>query len=693
VPDTFRGHEDEPDLATLLATLWHRRWWIALPLLISLAVTGALLRFLPSVYRAEAVVSVGPNLRLAGLVPGTPEEPVPGDREIDSLAGMLDAEPVRQAALANLHRQGLLAATASPPHAEIVRHTRTRLLLVRAAHPDPAVAAAFANALVEAFLAERRARLQATVREATAVLERQLDEVRRQRSRLEARTARLLAARLEPEGGALVARPESLAALEDELVRARAERAALEAELAALQRSSSAAPAVAGGGALERLIADRAGLERRRAELAGDLGPRHPEVRRLEREIAALDGRIAAERERLFALRRAELARVQERERQLAAGLARLRQEAVRQEELGRELDALRGEISALEQRERDLEARLLEARSRILLAAPALEWIERAKPPQEPDFPRPVPLFSFALAVGGGLGLLLVAVLELISRRVRAGAELERLLGVPVVAVPALPRGLARAVDFADVPLELPDLPPDAALRGVLVRIRPPAAPPARTVALLGVRPGEGTSALALALARRAALDGVPTVLVDGMPRGSRLRARLGLPGGPGLAEALAGGRDPLPLLCDDPLTPLRVLPASADGADPAPVADEAAEVLLGRLRGHFALVVVDVPAPARMEDGLPLMRACDVVVPVVRAGAAPAAVRRLAALLRALGVGAGLAVLLDVRPDRHRGSMVRARRAPGRFPWGPARPTGPADRLKEYFPYSIGC
>lgn len=664
-----RAPEGEPDLAALLRILWRRRLWIAVPTLLALLLALAVLVLAPPRYRAEAVVAVGPALAAPDLVPGAPAPPEPAEREIDSLAGLLAAEPVRAAALDRLRRDGLIGGHAPPPVAEVIRRTRTRLLAVRVEHGDPAIAAAYADTLVEVFLAERRRRLEAAVREATGVVEARLAEVRARREQLERRIAGLVAARLEPEGGALAARPERLALLEDELVRARTERAALEAELAALRGVPEGAPAPGGGGALERLLAMRAELARRQAELAGELGPRHPEVQRLEREVAALDSRIAHERERLFALRRADLVRLRERERRLAAELDRLRAEAARQEELGRELEGLRAGLSDLVARERELERRVEEARTRILLAAPALEWVERARPPDAPAFPRPLPLLGFALLAGGGFGLLAVAVLELLARGVGEPAELERLLEAPVTALPALPPALARRVGLADLPLELPDSPQDAALGRLLAQLGVPAAAPGRTLAVLGCRPGEGTSALALALARHAALHGIATVLVDGHPAGAGLRSRLALPGGPGVGEALSRGLDPLPLLCDDPLTPLRLLPASAGGgAGAAPPAAVAA--LLARLGQRFALVVVDVPAPERTAEGLPFVRAADVVVPVVRARATPVeAVRALAATLAGLGVRPAAAVLLGVAdgppaPVRRAGAVAALRR-----------------------------
>jgi protein-tyrosine kinase len=166
---------------------------------------------------------------------------------------------------------------------------------------------------------------------------------------------------------------------------------------------------------------------------------------------------------------------------------------------------------------------------------------------------------------------------------------------------------------------------------RLLLARVdRAASARPLRTLAVTSCARGEGRSTTSLNLAYAAARDGREVVLVECDLRRPKLAALLDLAPRPGLAEVVEGKAE-----LAQAITRVNGLSVICAGE-----ARDAASVLrsprlgatLDALRASFPLVVFDAPPALAFADASRLAAATDGVLLVVRAGATPREVVRMA-------------------------------------------------------------
>ncbi len=225
------------------------------------------------------------------------------------------------------------------------------------------------------------------------------------------------------------------------------------------------------------------------------------------------------------------------------------------------------------------------------------------------PSFSHTVPTTTFTKASGpkgiiaglGGLlaglavGALIALAIGRLDRYARRPEDIE-IDGVPVVDVDS-------ELDQASVQLLRSEL----ELAGVGTKLA--------VVAVTRARRDEGSSGLALALARAFSGVGTQTTLVSADLRTSRIRTE------PGLSGLLAGSASTPPLVKLDPN--LNWLPEGDSSTLPetlfsAPRVDR----ILRELRDHAAVIVIDAPATLEDSETLPLVACSDVVLLTVRPG-----------------------------------------------------------------------
>ncbi|WP_159943876.1 MULTISPECIES: lipopolysaccharide biosynthesis protein [unclassified Nocardiopsis] len=133
---------------------------------------------------------------------------------------------------------------------------------------------------------------------------------------------------------------------------------------------------------------------------------------------------------------------------------------------------------------------------------------------------------------------------------------------------------------------------------------------------------PGRAGSAAAVNLAAALARTGSETLLVCADPRTDTVGELLGLPEGPGLAEALLDGEDPADLeVRPDAVPRLRVLRYGSPGMN-APVQGTAMPELVRLLRARAEYVVLAAASVGERADVHALAASSDVLLPVVELG-----------------------------------------------------------------------
>lgn len=647
------GDPDEPgrsELRRLVEMMRGRAGLIVSTVLLGLAAGGALLALTPQRWDAEAVVALDARRIQAApsdaLVSRLPNETPALRTELDVIHSRSMAErvlaalgPEMEARLASpswreTRRDRVTALIASlagaaraggraePGDADreaaisalvdnlrATNDNRSYTIFFAYSAPDPASAALIANAYAQAYL-DHRTESQTTATdqvremlgERVAVLREQVAAIETQ---VEAR--RREAGLFDPEGVTLQER--RIGALNLELVAARSERATAEARLAAAREivagAGNAAFDALSSDAVAALRRERDALRREAAEIARAGALKSERLPTLRAALDDVEARLAAETALIVEGLAANVRFTGAREAELETELARMEGQAL-------DIEAARGVVRRLEREaaaSREIYdaflARYKQAIEQSGLAVADAALITPAQPPSAPAAPRIGPTLALALFAGlsGGLGLAFAA--DRLDGRVRSLAATESATRTPVVAhvprsrfprphVAVLDRRRRSAggVDGLRAALTL-----SARMRG------------ARAVAVTSARPREGSSTIALALARSVALSGRKVAYVD---------AGLGRAPSPDIfAKAGADG------LRRDPATGVTRFGLRDPGCEIA-VGGPDFEALIRRLRKDYDLVVIDAPALSEGADAIFSGALADAVILVARWGRA---------------------------------------------------------------------
>ncbi|KQP34985.1 GumC family protein [Methylobacterium sp. Leaf100] len=344
--------------------------------------------------------------------------------------------------------EGLGLSSPLPPEAETgatpalaaltkriaVRRTgKTFIVDVEATSREAAKAALIANAVVESYLAVGAANRAEAANRATAGLSARLVELREDVNRAESRVQAYKA-----ENGLIGTRDvlvtdQQLTQLNAQLAGARVRAADAQARVDGVQRmkeariDAGATEAALASPAIAALRAQYAELSRKQAELANDLGPRHPQVTSIASQIRLSRQLIEQEITRYGQAARTDLARalatVTALERSFDAAKGNtvgLAQASIRLRELDREVEASRAVYEAFLLRAREIgqQARLDVGNARVITQA--VKPIYRSYPPPA------ITLALFGLVAGLLVGVALTLGGDWLKGEMRPPAEAE---------------------------------------------------------------------------------------------------------------------------------------------------------------------------------------------------------------------------------------------------------------------------
>ena len=236
------------------------------------------------------------------------------------------------------------------------------------------------------------------------------------------------------------------------------------------------------------------------------------------------------------------------------------------------------------------------------------------------------------ALLIGGvlglGFGLAFALVRTAFDRRIRPGDAVHEKLGIPVVGMLPLTDGVdadgkgggksggktGRNERFAY----------EEALRALRTNLQfMDVDNPPRVIVITSPMPSDGKSLTACELARTLAASGAPVILVDGDLRRSKVAKNMGLPGGAGLTDVLAGRASLHDVLQKAPGTAsLLVLTAGSIPPNPSEVLGSTRMRALLEDLSSAAMVIVDAPPLLPVTDGAVLTHQADGALLVVRVG-----------------------------------------------------------------------
>jgi len=443
-------------------------------------------------------------------------------------------------------------------HVSVKKTDRSFIVDIDVWSRDPAKAAMLANALAHAYLTESKNSQATAARRATTDLSGRLKELKERLRNAENALAIYKAQNNFVGTQDTLISDQQLSAGNQRLAAARALTLDAQAKYDQIQASrrvaadNGATPEALQSPTIANLRAQYAEARKRYAELTGELGPLHPALRQMEKQVEDLRGTINEEVDRFTTSAKNDLTRARDYEASLNKALdaqkrqsVQMSQASVRLRELDRDVEASRDVYQAFLKRSRETE-------EQESLNTSSARIIGEATLPQRRTFP---PAMSLLAMMGFMLGALAAAAWTVTTDRLspdtaephRLKSETKSSAPPPDVAPPQSPvmaaliekpliarlqesdvirtlGGILASGGIADVTrMDWPTLRMGLPLTAFLSAMREMRAPlvrgsaaPTPVMAVIGAGPAEDRSIAALNIALAAARDGVKVLMID---------------------------------------------------------------------------------------------------------------------------------------------------------------------------------
>lgn len=393
---------------------------------------------------------------------------------------------------------------------------------------------------------------------------------------------------------------------------------------------------------LQRLEEKYADLKAQYVDALGQYGPNFPKVVRLRDQASAMQAFIDQERERTVERIRSDYRAASGRVRLLSESVAQEKQQVGELNQLLIQHNILKRDFDSNQQLYDSLLQHLKDATVAAGLRATNIHVIDTARSPRVPERPRKALNLGLGFMAGLLLGVALAFVQDSLDYSVKTAEEVERLIGLPSLAVipaagsvrpgpyyaltrqngsKASRNGAVALTVLKDSGSALAE-----AYRSLRTSVLFSTAPrPPQMILVTSAHSSEGKTSTALNLVSTLAQRGGQILIVDSDMRKPDVATALGLNEHKGLSGVLTGahGLDEALQQVDD-MPNLWVLAAGPHPPNPAELlSSPAMENLVSELRRRFDHLVFDSPPLLMVTDGTILSAASDGVVLVVEGGA----------------------------------------------------------------------
>lgn len=487
----------------------------------------------------------------------------------------------------------------------------------------PSKAAMIANALADAYLAQRLETKHDRARQTAQWLEKRLGELKEEVRAADAAVEAYRADHGLSAGTAGEVSAQQVSEINSRLVLAKSRLAEADARLTEINNWSKdnkrleAASEVLESRVMQQYKIDEAVLLREISEMSSRYGARHPSMIKVRAELSDLHRKMAAEM--------GVIAQGIKNDRAIAAAqVASLQKELESIEAVRREDDQAHAPLRQLVQQADSSRAILdtfiqsyQKSMQQDLLHQADARVVSYAMVPSEPSFPN-TPLFLSLSVVGAlfaGVGLCLLR--EKLDGTVHSGSMLESMTGFPAYGMVPLVNDKIRGA-IGDYILDHPDSPPAEAVQALRLMIAlrgKPVAP--QTIMVTSSLPGEGKTVLSSWLARSAAKAGEKVLLIDADMRRPAVQAALDLPVKQTLHDYLQGRAASEDIIHPDQKSGLHVILAGkADGQSLPLLAGPQMNQLMEALKKTYDLIIIDTPASLAVSDARALAGASDLIL-----------------------------------------------------------------------------
>jgi polysaccharide biosynthesis transport protein len=689
-PPSLAG-ADTLDVRGILNVLWQRKFQVILIASVLTAMSAYLIFHLAPRYGAEAIILTGerpanllrPNDRVSSLIPD--EEAVQSEVQILSSGNLarqviaklnLTAYPEfnpslrpKDTSILNivsnhvkrlLQQLGLARPSARQQHLDpetaalnqyfkalgVSPIGRSRAVRVDFASQSPIIAAAVPNMLVELYQQRQMKLKQTAAEEASDWLGEHLAVLRERAQQADAAVDvyRSSQGMIRGKDAILTAEETSSVLLQLEQAQARLAQATTRLNAARSLPSKNydeAVLEVVQSPLIVDLKQQQATLTARIAKLGETYGPRHPLALAAEAERDSLNKTIARETAKIVAQLSSDVREDAATVAVMKARFDQLKQQALQQEVAKAKLATLEREAAADDSIYRNVLERSKEMETQNGQYSAESDILSRAVIPDQPLFPNKKMLLLLSLIVSSACAVGGVMMLEKRNQGIVSTEQVEKWLGANAIGLVPAVKGLRSVADAPKLcspePLQAPFV---ESIRDLHAKLSLRRAGSPKTIMLASALPGEGKSAVSVALALLIARTGRRTVLIDGDLRKPRLHLAFGLEPTPGLVDYLAGSVTLEDISRGPEAGPLHVIPSGGSASHPADLLGSMRmKTLIAALSQYFDTIVIDTPPVLAAADALVLAPEVDATIFLVKWGKTPqqAAGRALRLLLAA--------------------------------------------------------
>jgi capsular exopolysaccharide synthesis family protein len=487
----------------------------------------------------------------------------------------------------------------------------SRLVEVAYRSENAATAAAVANGVARAYIEQNLDFRFTATREASSWLQDQLSTQRRAVEAAETRLQQYREANealsFEDSQNIVV---QKLTDLNEAVTHAKTERLQKEAmyrQLTAIQNNPAELdrfPAILSNQFIQQQKAALAQLQRERAQMAERLGERHPDMIRMASAIETAQARITGEIANVVQGLRTEYQAALAQEQSLTTALAQQRGEALSMNRKAIEYSVLERDVESSKQIYNTLLQRAQETGIQGDLRTSNVRIVDAADTPTAPVSPRRNLTLLLGLFGGGFIGIGFAFFFEYLDNRVKTPDEIETHLGLSSLGlIPVLPAnsGIVNPLVNTGVPPQFAE-----AFRALRTNILFSSAEEgSKSIVVTSTGPSEGKTMVASNLAIGMAQAGQRVLLIDADMRRPREHELFNMKQEPGLSNLLVGGATMADVAHKGPVANLWVMPAGKIPPNPAELlGSNRFGELLGSLKEHFDLVVVDTPPVMAVTD-----------------------------------------------------------------------------------------
>ena len=528
---------------------------------------------------------------------------------------------------------------------------KTQMVQISFRSRDPELSALIANEIVRAYIDWRTTTRTETVGQASSSLGEQIESIR---TELEAKEAELQQygqqediITLDPASNVVLQRLRTLDQQLLEAQRSVYEKEARYRELVNAPRESVAD--TLSEGVVSQLRREQIAREEEYNSKLGTFRPEYPAMKELKSRIdegrqnldrlvsETVDGAIQTARSSLAAARREEASVADEIDR---VKLRNREQEtaAIHYNSLEQEIQTRREQLNQLMRAQSQTEV----ASSLETEQSSNVRWVDRALVPGAPFRPSLRSDLSAGLLLGLAAGIGLILLIEFLDRSIKTPDEVERVLGLPVLAVipsideagrgygygySARRKSSRKTTDGQGMPIELlPHLRPRLAIseayRALRTAMLLSTADELRVIAVTSAEGGEGKTTTAANLAVVMAQLGRRVLLVDADLRKPRQHKVFRAPNRVGLVNYLTTGAEIEESFLRTEIPGLHLTPSGPTPPNPAELLSSARmQEFLRQVTAGFDFVIVDTPPVLAVTDSTVLGTLVDGVLITLRA------------------------------------------------------------------------